>query len=243
MSQMRELNIWNAYINCQNRCRKLSQNNETGYRNPFVTISRQTGAGGVTISEKLIALLKDRDPAATCPWTLFDKSLVHAVVEMHHLPGMLEEWMPEDRLSEFQNFLEELFEVKPSEWTLVHKTSETILHLASLGCAILVGRGANVVTRRLPSGFHVRLVGSLKKRIQHAQDYYRLTFREAEQFVIREDRGRKEYLKKHFGKDVDDPLLYHLVINTDLMGYDEAAQMIVEQVLFLRKKIKEGALT
>ena len=30
---------------------------------------------------------------------------------------------------------------------------------------------------------------------------------------------------KH-NKDVDDPLLYHLVINTDLVPFDEAARMI-----------------
>ena len=32
------------------------------------------------------------------------------------------------------------------------------------------------------------------------------------------------YVKKYFGKDIDDPLLYHLVINTDLVSYGESAR-------------------
>jgi len=34
------------------------------------------------------------------------------------------------------------------------------------------------------------------------------------EFIQREDRGRKRYLRKHYQKDIDDPLPYHLVINT-----------------------------
>ena len=34
------------------------------------------------------------------------------------------------------------------------------------------------------------------------------------------DQGRKAYLKRYYGKDVDDPLLYHLTLNTDLDNAD-----------------------
>jgi cytidylate kinase len=38
-------------------------------------------------------------------------------------------------------------------------------------------------------------------------------------------------LKKYFHADVNDPLLYHLVINTGLVGYDNAAKIIGDAVL------------
>ena len=47
----------------------------------------------------------------------------------------------------------------------------------------------------------------------------------------RADRGRKRYLRKHYGKDVNNPLLYHLVINTDLVDYDSAAALIGNVIL------------
>ena len=43
--------------------------------------------------------------------------------------------------------------------------------------------------------------------------------------------ARARFVKKHFGKKIDDPLLYHLVINTDRLSYEEATILIGEAVL------------
>ena len=51
------------------------------------------------------------------------------------------------------------------------------------------------------------------------------------ELIRREDRGRKRYLRKYFRKDIDDPLLYHLVINTDFVSYQEAARLIGDAVV------------
>jgi cytidylate kinase len=119
----------------------------------------------------------------------------------------------------------------PAAWMLVHMTSETILHLAKMGNSVIVGRGANIVTRKLNHGLHVRLVGSLEKRIKHIQDYYKLAREQAEHFIKDEDRGRASYLNRHFGRDIDDPLNYSLVLNTDRVSYDEAAKLIGDQAI------------
>ena len=62
----------------------------------------------------------------------------------------------------------------------------------------------------------------------------------AEEFLKTEDEGRKSYLKNYFGKNIDDPLLYDLVINTDLISYEEAAHMIGRAVI-LRHPRRGGA--
>ncbi|HYG36103.1 MAG TPA: cytidylate kinase family protein, partial [Clostridia bacterium] len=110
------------------------------------------------------------------------------------------------------------------------KISDTILHLAELGNVILIGRGANIITSKLDYVFHVRLVGSLERRVQYIQEVNHLSPKEALDFVRREDLGRQRYLKKYFNKDIEDPLLYHLGINTDLVPYAEAARMIAHAV-------------
>src|SRR6266481_1839999 len=79
----------------------------------------------------------------------------------------------------------------------------------SWGDVILIGRGANIITSGLPHVFHVRLVGSLEKRVGHIQETRGVEQREALEFVRGEDRGRQRYLMKYFGKDPDDVLLYH----------------------------------
>jgi len=47
----------------------------------------------------------------------------------------------------------------------------------------------------------------------------------------KKDEGRRRYLKDNFDKDIDDPLLYHVIINTDLVQHDEAARLIGDEVI------------
>jgi len=226
-----------SFINCQlqpSTKRVFTARGAEDYR--AITISRQAGSGAHNLAEKLAAYLQTRSPGATCPWTVFDRNLVEKVLEEHHLPGNLAKFMPEDRISEMADTIDELFGLHPPSWTLVRKTADTILHLAELGNVILIGRGAHVITGNLPYAFHVRLVGSLEKRVEYVQHSNQCSRKKALDFVQREDLGRRRYLKKYFNKDVDDPLLYHLIINTDLVSYKEAARIIGDAVLG-----KEGA--
>ncbi len=200
-----------------------------------VTISRQTGSGGHVVAEKLAEILQARSPEHSCHWTVFDRNLVETVLSDHHLPSRLAQFMPEDRISEISDTMDELFGLHPPSWELVRNTSETILHLADMGRVILLGRAANLITARLPHVFHVRLVGSLEKRVEHIQSLSELEAREARDRIQSEDAGRRRYLKKYFGKDIDDPLLYHMVLNTDVVSYDEAARIIADAAVPLHE--------
>jgi hypothetical protein len=42
-------------------------------------------------------------------------------------------------------------------------------------------------------------------------------------------------VKRYFGRNVEDPLLYHLTINTDVVSYDEATRIIGDAVLHRRE--------
>ena len=196
-----------------------------------VTISRQAGCGALVVAEKLAKLLQDHAPEGACPWTVFDRNLMDKVLEDHHLPARLAKFLPEDRVTQIQDVMDELFGLHPPSETVVQHASETILHLAEMGNVILIGRGGNVITAKLPHVFHMRLVAPLEKRIRHAQEFYGMTLKTARAFCLSEDRGRERYLKKYFKADVDNPLLYHLVINTGLVSYDQAARIIADAVL------------
>ena len=196
-----------------------------------VTISRQAGCGARAVGEELAKYLQSRSVGEICPWTVFDRNLVEQVLADHDLPLRLAKFMPEDRVPEIADTLEELFGLHPPSWILVRQTAETILRLAQLGNVILVGRGANIITSRLDYVFHVRLAGSLEKRLERVQQHDRLERKAALQFIQREDSGRRRYLRKYFKKNIDDPLLYHCIINTDLVPYEQAARMIGDAVL------------
>lgn len=199
-------------------------------RRPAITISRQAGSGAHVVAEELIRRLQAQSPEDQPPWTVFDRNLVEQVLKEHELPERLAEYMPEDRVSEIADTIDELFGLHPSAWTLVRKTAETILHLIEIGNVVVIGRGANILSDRVAHVLHVRLVGSVTRRIEHVQHYLHLDAAAAAEYVRSNDLGRKRYVRKYYDADIDDPLLYHLVINTDLIPYAEAASVIADVV-------------
>jgi cytidylate kinase len=221
-----------TFINCQ--IQPQPRKAELRAKTPpwrAVTISRQTGSGGHAVAEELAKLLQDRLAPNGRPWTVFDRNLVEKVLEDHHLPKRLAQFMPEDRVSEMSDAIEEILGLHPASYTLVRQTSETILRLLDLGNVIIIGRGASVVASKLPAVFNVRLVASLETRIEHIQQQKQLGRKGAADLISREDRGRQRYLKKYFDADVNNPLLYHLVINTDRISHLGAAQIIARTLL------------
>jgi len=196
-----------------------------------VTISRQAGSGAHLISTKLAEYLQAHTLKDSRPWTVFDRNLVERVLEDHSLHKRLAQFMPEDRISEMTDTLDEVLGLQPPSWLLVRQTAQTLLHLAELGNVILIGRGGNIVTRKLSYVFHVRLVGSLSKRLERLQQSNQLDKKSALEFIRCEDGGRTRYLKKYFNADPNDPLLYHLVINTDLISCERAVRMVGDAVM------------
>jgi hypothetical protein len=221
-----------AFIDCQLQATgRAATPIVAGERWRAVTISRQTGSGAHLVGEALAQYMEIHGPKDVCPWTLFDRDLMQKVLQEHHLPERMARFLAEDRISELQDTMDELFGLHPPSWVLVRQTAETILHLVELGRVIIIGRGGGIITRNLDYVFHVRLVGSWERRLQHVQEYYKMERKKAKELIDREDRGRRRYLRKYFGLNIDDPLLYHLVINTDQVPYKLAARMIGDALL------------
>ncbi|HNZ58693.1 MAG TPA: cytidylate kinase-like family protein [Syntrophorhabdaceae bacterium] len=200
------------------------------YLKPAITIAREEGAGGLTVASSLAEYLQ-KNTASHGEWTVFSHHLVAKVIEEHKLHKGMGDFMKEDHKGTLRDAFEEFIGLHPSTWTLVEKTNATILRLAQIGNVILVGRGANIVTSELQTAFHVHIVGSLENRIERAQKVFNLDEKPAYEYIKKKDEARKRYIKDNFSKNLNDPLLYHLVINTDLINYDEAAQIIGNAVI------------
>src|SRR5579885_1160256 len=196
-----------------------------------VTISRQAGCGALAVAENLAAYLQARTPRDSQPWTIFDRNLMDRILEEHGLPAYLARFLPEDRVSEIEDLVAELLGAHPPQSEVVQHSVETILRLAAMGNVILIGRGSNFITARLPRVFHVRLVAPFERRVAHCCEAYGMTEAEARAFCRREDAGRERYVRKYFNADIADPLNYHMIINTGQISYDDAAQIIGDTVL------------
>jgi cytidylate kinase len=205
-------------------------------KGPCITISRETGAGADQVAIHLADILKDYKKDNSRDWTIFDKNLIQKVLEDHNLPKHLAVLMRENSYSAVSSVMQNLFGEAHESWELVHKTSQTILQLSETGNSIIIGRGGNMVTGKQKNCFHVRLIADLKDRIKHVEEIYNLDKAEAEKFIKKEDEARDQYLKKYFHHSVDDPLIYHMILNTSLLGYRHSAEIISYSIL---NKFKE----
>jgi cytidylate kinase len=223
------------------RCFSFIQSQSTGGKNGpdpgvrrAITISRQTGCGAVQVAEAVANHLQKIQPHLGPGWTIFDRNLMERVMEDHRLPASLAHILPEDRSTELEDMLAETLHIRPHSSTIIKQTSETMLQLAGCGSVILIGRAGNIITARLPHVLHVRLVAPLEDRIERICRADNKTPAAAEKFCIAEDAARARYVKTYFKADINDPLLYHFVINTSWMGCEAAGRMIGDEVLRLR---------
>jgi len=198
---------------------------------PAITISRQTGAGAKPVCEKLIEILDEYSAPENVSWAYFDKNLIEKVLEDHNMPEQIKDFMYETKYNHVNAAVNELLGLKPAEWTIIHKTTDTILQLARMGNVIIVGRGANIITSKLKNTFHIRLIASLEKRIEHMMDLMGFNEKESAAYIKDGDENRKKYFKSYFNVDIEDPLLYHMIVNTDLLTHNGAAYLIAEAVV------------
>jgi len=220
-----------SFINSQSSSAKAT-GVQPGVRRA-VTISRQAGCGAVHVAEKLAAHLQQHAPPANAPWTIFDRDLMDKVLADHKLPAYLAQYLPEDRVSAIEDTLADIFGVRPTVHAMVQRTAETVLKFAELGGVILIGRGGNIITSKLPHVLHVRLVAPLEDRIERICRDDNKSPAEARKFCLEEEQSRTRYLKTYFNADINDPVNYHLIINTSRVGYDHAAKLISDAVLRL----------
>lgn len=206
---------------------------------PFITISRECGAGASTLAHTLaLGLNEERGPQSQL-WSIFDKELVEQTLQLQHLSPELARFLPEDRISLLDASVGELVGLHPNVWTLVQTANEFMRDLASRGHAILIGRGSNFATASVRNAVHVRLVAPPADRARRTAALQGLTIEEAFAYNKRTDAARRHYVSSVFDADVADPTAYHLVINTSVVAIDEAAALITDAIR-LRERVERS---
>jgi hypothetical protein len=197
-----------------------------GALKPVITIAYQAGAGAPEIAAHLAAIFQQAGPAGDDAWEVFEQELIERALQEQSWPKKLAGKITEEKRFFIDELIDDLFSLRPPSWVLVPQIAETTLRLAMSGHAILIGHGATVITAKLPNVFHVRLIGSLPKRIQRIQKLQNVSPNDAAKLIQKEDRNRARYVKAHFRARLDNELLYDFLINTDRFLDNETATLI-----------------
>jgi cytidylate kinase len=114
------------------------------------------------------------------------------------------------------------------EWRAYQtEVGRIIGQLADGGRVVIVGRGAQVVLRDRPDTVHVRVVAPFELRVLRLQNQEHISEEAAQARLQAYDKARARYLRRNHGVAVDDPTLYHVIINTGLLNAAQAVNLIV----------------
>jgi cytidylate kinase len=195
---------------------------------PVVTISRQAGVTASAVSRRLVDILNHRHPGPT-PWMEFDRQLVERIAADHNLSEDLVARFDERDRSWFEHFTAGITG-SATGTDIAMKSAKTIRALAKVGRAVIIGRAGQSILAGMKHVVHVRLVAPLEWRAaQYPRDVDAAPDAN-EQTLRRIDIERARYVKQHFNRDVNDPLLYDLIINMARVGTDRAAHTIAQSV-------------
>ncbi|MCP3993549.1 MAG: cytidylate kinase-like family protein [bacterium] len=198
-----------------------------GQLRPFVTISRQAGAGGHTLAKTLITRFhqsSNRDLLGD--WDVFDQKLVAMVADDPDLRVSVEALLGEEYRKATDDFFRQLLTATTHQDIVMNRMFRLVRTIAEVGKAVIVGRAGSEVTRGLGPSVSVRLVAPEEKRVAHMMELYGTSEKKAINSIDKHDSGRARMLKRHFRVNIDDPLLYDAVWNTSQVAFEDIADSI-----------------
>jgi len=200
-------------------------------RFPFITISRQAGAGGNALAtaleqniQKLQAEPLFRD------WQVCGQQLCEMVAQDPKLRDIVESLRRTEYHSQAEDMILQLIHGSSSQDLVVKKMFHLMRAFALHGKVIFVGRGSTHLTHDLPLGIHVRLEASMESRIKRMMPDFGPDEKKVRQIIEEKDKAKAGLVKTFFNKDVNNPLLYDVQWNTDRVSIDEIAKILIEMI-------------
>ena len=198
-----------------------------------ICISRETGAGGAEVgrlvADRLGFLYDDEEIVARAaeqadvdPATIAGeerrRTLAHRVIELIVAGGV--------ELPALAGAAPPFVPSQPAGDEIRAFIREAIEQTAARGDVVIVAHAASFALEPSTRNLRVLVVGGPEARARRLGEREGLDTAEAERSVREGDAGRRDYLKRFYGVDRELPSHYDLVVNTDLLGVDQAAGVI-----------------
>ena len=105
-------------------------------------------------------------------------------------------------------------------------TEASLWELAATSGGVILGRVGAVILAGHPRAIHVRVTASRAARCRRVAEYGGLDEPAALRLIDRTDRARDQYAHHLYGVDLSDPGLYDLIVATDKLSIEDAAQVV-----------------
>jgi cytidylate kinase len=106
----------------------------------------------------------------------------------------------------------------------------TLIKELAQGRSVIYGRGSQFILREHPNTVNVSVVAPFKIRLKRVMESLKLNEDKAKQEMTRFDNAAREFLKRYFGAEMEDPTCYDIVVNTERLDYEMACTTIINML-------------
>ncbi len=218
-----------------------------------ITISRQYGSGGDEIASRICDILgyqhfdKRMIARATMEVGLSEQEIVDYSEENHKVRTFLDRLFGRQSVVASTRIWKEdatgarsTEEIQLNEDAALALVQKAVRSAYRAGNLVIVGRAGQVILKDSPDVLHVRIEAPLEQRIQRVKEEIKATRkiynadielrRQAQDLIIERDAASIDYLSRFYHVDWDDPLLYHILLNTGKLTIDQSANIIIQLV-------------
>jgi CMP/dCMP kinase len=205
---------------------------------PIITIRGQSGSGDLEIA---------RETARILPGDYVDKEIIESVAGLVGQPaenvnqlvntpaGMLQRIKSvlegsQTRTGNINSAYSHIWQ-EPLDDTKYLDALKSVIEDLSLSENIVIhGRGSQFILHNNPSALHVLVVAPISLRIDRMMKALKIGPDIARMRIKESDNGRRAFIQRFFKRDIEDPEYYDVVVNTEHINYETAAQVIVKAV-------------
>ena len=198
-----------------------------------ITISRQFGAGGITLG-KIIA--------ESLGYTFADSDILQRVAKEANVSTHWVESFEKEAGSKLSRMISSMVSKRWLDRVLADERGYLdeqiyldylvliIAQFADEGDVVILGRGSQYILNDHPDAVHILLVNEFENRVKFMMESYDMSRKKAERTVVNEDRRRVSLYKRLGKSDYENPQLYHLVLNMGRLDLETARDMVCSLV-------------
>lgn len=204
---------------------------------PIVTIRGQLGSGGPEIgrliAEKLHADYVDREIIAEVAARLQrqEEEVIEKEMPPSSFLGRVAEALGHSGVG-FEGAYLPLWQMPLDDVGYLETLESVIKKLAQNPLLVIQGRGSQFILKDHPGAFHVFIVAPIELRVQRMMESLKLTQEAAKREITRFDNSRREFIRRYFHVEREEPEQYNLVINTEHLSFQAAASIVVDALPF-----------
>jgi cytidylate kinase len=200
---------------------------------PIITIRGQLGSGateiGRQIADRIHVDYVDREIIAKVATQLQREEEEVMIKEMPpgSLIGRIVEALGNSGV-DFQGAYVPFWQTPLGDARYLQALETVVRELARSESLVIQGRGSQFILKDHPRAFHVLIVAPIEVRVKRVMQDFKLDQEAAKREIGNYDSSRREFIKRYFKAEREDPAFYDLIVNTEHFTFQAAASIVLD---------------